>query len=103
MKSIHLHTPTQTIETDLDGKFGTLSIRKAIAQMCHTPHALLRLSLCLSLFGFSLSTNAQEKPLDVSSASIFADMASAIGGDLIESVSIVPIGGDPHIYEPTPM
>ncbi len=38
----------------------------------------------------------------VSSASIFADMASAIGGDLIESVSIVPIGGDPHIYEPTP-
>jgi len=70
--------------------------------MCHTPYAVLRLSLILSLFGFSLSTYAQEKPLVVSSASIFADMASAIGGDLIESVSIVPIGGDPHIYEPTP-
>src|SRR6187551_3232943 len=59
------------------------------------------LSLSLSL-GFSMSLQAQEKPLVVSSASIFADMASAIGGDLIESVSIVPIGGDPHIYEPTP-
>lgn len=47
-------------------------------------------------------SDAAKKPLIVSSASIFADMASAIGGDLINSVSIVPIGGDPHIYEPTP-
>jgi ABC-type Zn uptake system ZnuABC Zn-binding protein ZnuA len=44
----------------------------------------------------------RSKPLVVSSASIFADIASAIGDTLIESVSIVPIGGDPHIYEPTP-
>jgi ABC-type Zn uptake system ZnuABC Zn-binding protein ZnuA len=63
---------------------------------------LLRLSLSLCLFSFSLNMYAQEKPLVISSASIFADMASAIGGDLIESQSIVPIGGDPHIYEPTP-
>ena len=62
----------------------------------------LSLSLSLSLFSLPISLQAQEKPLVVSSASIFADMASAIGGDLIESVSIVPIGGDPHIYEPTP-
>jgi ABC-type Zn uptake system ZnuABC Zn-binding protein ZnuA len=64
-------------------------------------HSKFLLSLGLSL-SFSLSLLAQDKPLVVSSASIFADMASAIGGDLIESVSIVPIGGDPHIYEPTP-
>ena len=63
------------------------------------PRLSLSFSLCLSL---SLSLQAQNKPLVVSSASIFADMASVIGGDLIESVSIVPIGGDPHIYEPTP-
>ena len=62
-------------------------------------YLFLSLSLSLSL---TPSADAQEKPLVVSSASIFADMASAIGGDLIESVSIVPIGGDPHIYEPTP-
>ena len=96
------HTPHAHLITERPGKCSTFSIRKAFTQMCHTPYALLRLSLCLSLFGFSLSTYAQEKPLVVSSASIFADMASAIGGDLIESVSIVPIGGDPHIYEPTP-
>ena len=42
------------------------------------------------------------RPLVVSTASIFADMAAAIGGDLIESRSIVPLGGDPHSYEPTP-
>ena len=42
------------------------------------------------------------RPLVVASASIFADMTAVIGGDLIEVRSIVPIGGDPHIYEPTP-
>lgn len=48
------------------------------------------------------SGQAQDKPLVVSTASIFADMAEVIGGNLIEVQSIVPIGGDPHIYEPTP-
>ena len=99
MNSIHHQ---KSIPTERPDKCSTYSTRKAFTQMCHTPYAVLRLSLILSLFGFSLSTYAQEKPLVVSSASIFADMASAIGGDLIESVSIVPIGGDPHIYEPTP-
>ena len=46
---------------------------------------------------------AQEaKPLVVASASIFADMAREIGGDAVEVRSIVPIGGDPHLHEPTP-
>jgi ABC-type Zn uptake system ZnuABC Zn-binding protein ZnuA len=53
---------------------------------------------------FCLTTlvTAQKKLVVVSSASIFDDMAKNIGGDLIEAVSIVPIGGDPHIYEATP-
>jgi zinc/manganese transport system substrate-binding protein len=110
------HTPYAHLTTEQPSKCSTFSIRKAFAQMCHTPYALLHLSLrlflllrlslrlftSLSLFSFSLSMYAQDEPMVVSSASIFADMASAIGGDLIESVSIVPIGGDPHIYEPTP-
>lgn len=38
----------------------------------------------------------------VASASIFADMAEDIAGGQVEVKTIVPIGGDPHIYEPTP-
>lgn len=38
----------------------------------------------------------------VATASIFADMAENISGGLLDVKSIVPIGGDPHIYEPTP-
>ena len=57
----------------------------------------------LILFLFTcLATNAQDKIKVVSSASIFQDMAMNIGGDKIQSVTIVPIGGDPHLYEPKP-
>ncbi|MEL6718490.1 MAG: zinc ABC transporter substrate-binding protein, partial [Bacteroidota bacterium] len=45
---------------------------------------------------------AQEKFKVVSTASIFTDMAENIAGDLIEIETIVPIGGDPHLHEPTP-
>ena len=45
---------------------------------------------------------AEEKPVVVSTASIFSDMAANIAGDQLEIQTIVPIGGDPHIYEPTP-
>lgn len=43
-----------------------------------------------------------EKPVVIGTASMFADIAANIGGDLIETDMIVPVGGDPHIYEPTP-
>jgi ABC-type Zn uptake system ZnuABC Zn-binding protein ZnuA len=45
---------------------------------------------------------AQDKPLVVSTASMIHDIAVHIGGDLFAYEMIVPIGGDPHIYEPTP-
>ena len=48
------------------------------------------------------SASAQEKKLVLATASIFADMAENIAGDHLEIKTIVPIGGDPHIYEPTP-
>ncbi len=60
------------------------------------------LLLLSCVYVISAQAPKRNKPLVVSSASIFADIASTIGDTLIESVSIVPIGGDPHIYEPTP-
>ena len=53
----------------------------------------------ITFFGFQLKG---QKLKVVASASIFHDMAKEIGGHFIESTAIVPIGGDPHIYEPTP-
>lgn len=38
----------------------------------------------------------------VSTASIFADMAENIAGGHVMVKTIVPVGGDPHIYDPTP-
>lgn len=43
-----------------------------------------------------------DRPLVLASASIFKDMTEQIAGDHVIVKSIVPIGGDPHVYEPTP-
>lgn len=67
--------------------------------------------LCLSLLLWAtafLPIHAQatgrpgDRPLVVASASIFADMAEVIAGPELEVRSIVPVGGDPHTFEPTP-
>ncbi len=52
---------------------------------------------------FSHTSYGQSQKINVvSSCSIFADMTDNIAGDLINLKSIVPIGGDPHTYSPTP-
>ena len=43
-----------------------------------------------------------EKKIVVSSASMIWDMVNNIGGDIVESQLIVPIGSDPHLYDPNP-
>ncbi len=49
-----------------------------------------------------MSYSQEDKLQVLASASMWADMAQNIGGDLIDVDLIVPIGGDPHLYEPTP-
>lgn len=56
----------------------------------------------LMLLLWSSMAVGQEKPFVVSSASIFEDMVQHLAGDLVRSEMIVPIGSDPHLYEPTP-
>ena len=60
-------------------------------------HILTSILCIATVISFS-----QEKIKVVSSASIFQDMAKNIGGDKITSMSIVPIGRDPHTYTPKP-
>ena len=62
----------------------------------------MRKHLVLLITIMSMTLVAQDKLTIVASASIFEDMAKQIGGDKIEVFSIVPIGGDPHLYEPKP-
>lgn len=65
------------------------------------PFLFIFLSTLLSTPNAAAQTD-NAKPFVVASASMFSDMAANIGGELIETATIVPIGGDPHIYEPTP-
>jgi len=43
-----------------------------------------------------------DRPTAVATISIIADMVRAVAGDLVTVISIVHIGGDPHVYEPLP-
>ncbi len=58
--------------------------------------------LCMVLGMASISAQAKEKPKVLSTASMMNDMAMNIGGDNFDYATIVPIGSDPHLYEPTP-
>ncbi|OAV43663.1 metal ABC transporter substrate-binding protein [Lewinella sp. 4G2] len=65
--------------------------------------AFFCLTLLLSTCASAQTTPTQDaRPRVVTSASIFADMATMIADTFVQIQSIVPIGGDPHIYEPTP-
>lgn len=46
--------------------------------------------------------SADERPEVVASMSIIADFAERVGGEAVEVTSLVPIGADPHVHEPTP-
>lgn len=43
-----------------------------------------------------------EKPLVVATTTMIADMAQNIAGEHLQIRSLMPVGGDPHLYEPTP-
>jgi len=58
-------------------------------------------SLIIALF-ISGITTAQDRLNVLASASMFADMAKNIIGNKHDVGLIVPVGGDPHLYEPTP-
>ena len=67
-----------------------------------TPVALLGVAL-LVLASCDASRSASgERFAVVVSMSIIADLASAVAGGDAEITTLVPIGGDPHVYEPTP-
>jgi len=61
---------------------------------------LILTTLFLSMSFFSLAQS--NHPKIVATASMIADMAQNIVGDKFEITTIVPIGKDPHTYEPTP-
>jgi len=62
---------------------------------------LVRIGLIIILTFNICFVQAQKKTL-VASASMMADMAENIAGDLVDVKYIVPRGQDPHLYKPTP-
>jgi ABC-type Zn uptake system ZnuABC Zn-binding protein ZnuA len=55
-----------------------------------------------SLFFFiSFAIHAQ-KPKVLATTTMIADMAQNIAGNKLDVESLLPLGGDPHIYDPTP-
>ncbi|MBK8152483.1 MAG: zinc ABC transporter substrate-binding protein [Saprospiraceae bacterium] len=53
-------------------------------------------------FGAELDQLAAQKLKVLATASMWKDIAEQIGGPFVQVDLIVPIGSDPHSYEPTP-
>ncbi|WP_435108359.1 anchored repeat ABC transporter, substrate-binding protein [Nocardiopsis synnemataformans] len=65
--------------------------------------AAAALALTTALAGCSGAASGADGGLTVvTTTEILADLASQVGGDLVDASSLVPPGGDPHSYEPTP-
>lgn len=45
---------------------------------------------------------ASAKPKVIATTTIINDITMQIAGDLVDVESLVPVGGDPHLYEPIP-
>lgn len=75
-----------------------------------TSAALHRLLRTAAMFGvvvalaavFEARAAGPAKPTAVATISILADFVSAVAGDTLVVESVVPVGGDPHTYEPVP-
>lgn len=60
----------------------------------------LLLAVCVGLMG--MTVGAQDAPLKVvASFSILADVVQNVGLDNVEVTSLIPVGADPHSYEPS--
>ena len=65
----------------------------------------MRFILIIATFLFLYPMQAQEnadKPMVVTSVTIIKDIAEMIAGDEFKIACLMPIGGDPHLHEPTP-
>lgn len=69
--------------------------RKALIQQCAG-------AVLLMLFLSTVSASAAARINAAATFPILADMAAAVGGELVSVKSLVPFGGDPHSWEPTP-
>lgn len=58
--------------------------------------------ISIYLFLLCVFSALDAKPRILATASMWADMSRVIGGSYIDVETIVPIGSDPHLYEPTP-
>jgi len=62
----------------------------------------MRLILIMCALLSFTAIKAEEKPIVVTTVTIIQDMAELIAGDEFEVKCLMPIGGDPHLHEPTP-
>lgn len=82
-------------------------------QLYHFNYKMLKISTLVFIFSFgysfltlgdskSVTKPANAKPKVLCTTTIIHDIAKNIAGDKMDLVCLMPVGGDPHIYEPTP-
>jgi ABC-type Zn uptake system ZnuABC Zn-binding protein ZnuA len=63
---------------------------------------VVALSLATGACGQSGGTNANGRPVVVVTTTVIADLVENVGGGMIEVHALVPPGGEPHTFDPSP-
>ena len=70
--------------------------------LLHRQFLLLSTLVMVIALPSQVYSQASSRQSVVATASMISDMTKNIAGELLDIKTVVPIGGDPHIYEPTP-
>lgn len=81
-------------------------VNKKITNVFAVIFAIIFLVFILILSGCApsdtIKSNKSNKKIALSTINIINDFVKNVAGDKIEAVSLLPVGSDPHIYEPVP-
>jgi len=64
--------------------------------------AVLLAAVLVAACGGGMGEPASDRPRVLATTTMIAEAAARVGAECVEVIGLLPVGGDPHVYEPVP-